>query len=388
MKNLLTILIGSALLITSCNRAGRSACFTIDGEILEAEGKTLYFDWLSLSGVEILDSVTLDGNGHFLFTGERPECFDFYRLRIGDKVINLAVDSTETITVKASLPSMSTSYDIEGSEDSRKLQELVMLQMQLQRDINKLAKSAGPETGILAERINEKVDLFKSETGMEYIFKCPDKPCAYYALFMSINGSPLFRPQELRQDAKYFASVATSMDMRYPDAVRTSHLHNVALKGMKATAAPAPVSDDVAGRLAGLVTETGVIDVALPDIDGVTHHLTDLKGNVVLLDFTAFKTDFSIEYNLMLRELYDKFAGRGFEIYQVSVDVDEHYWMTTAGNLPWICVHDEDNIESEYLQTYRVETLPTAFLLDRNNEITERMQDYRDLEAHIEKLLE
>ena len=40
----------------------------------------------------------------------------------------------------------------------------------------------------------------------------------------------------------------------------------------------------------------------------------------------------------MLRDLYDKYAGQGLEIYQVPLDADEHYWKTTADNLPWICV--------------------------------------------------
>ena len=31
---------------------------------------------------------------------------------------------------------------------------------------------------------------------------------------------------------------------------------------------------------------------------------------------------------MMLRELYNKYHAQGFEIYQVSLDEDEHFWKT------------------------------------------------------------
>lgn len=387
MRKTLYALLGAALLTLSCAQENRTEHFTVKGEITGAEGKTLYLDWLSLGGLEILDSVKLGSDGAFSFEQPRPECYDFYRLRIDRKFVNLAIDSTETVTVRADLPTMSTSYQVEGSEDCLRLKDLVMRQMSLQKEIDQMVASAGVETGVASQKITERVDVFKSEIANEFIFSAPDKPCAYYALFLSLGGNQLFRPQEFRQDSKCFASVATIMDIRYPDALRTKNLHNVALKGMKATAKPAPASEEVAEQLSSLVRETGVLEIELPDNTGKTRRLSDLKGKVVLLDFTAFKTGFSIEYNLMLRELYNKYADKGFEIYQVSVDTDEHFWVSGAESLPWICVHDEDALESEYLRMYRVETLPTAFLLDRNNELTERVPDFRELDAHIAGLL-
>lgn len=387
MNRISTILFGAALLTLVCCQKDRTERFVINGEIEQADGKMLYLDWMSLKGVQVLDSAKLDSEGKFSLSGARPECYDFYRLRIDDKVINLAVDSTETLTVTAAYPVMATSYQVEGSENCSILRELIARQSAFQKEINDMATAAGPETGTLALRVQEKVDAFKSEIGREYIYKYPDKPCAYYALFMRINGTSLYRPQENRQDAKYFASVATLMDMKYPDAVRTKNLHNVALKGMKATARPVQASDEEIERLNGLVHESGIIEIELPDVNGVMHRLSDLKGKVVLLDFTAFKTDFSVEYNMRLREIYDKYAARGFEIYQVSLDADEHFWMTSSENLPWLCVHDENSLESEYLRDYRVETLPTAFLLNRDNDLVERLQNFDDVDSHVAALL-
>ena len=136
------------------------------------------------------------------------------------------------------------------------------------------------------------------------------------------------------------------------------------------------------------MVEAGLIDIELPDYQGKNHKLSDLKGNVILLDFTAFKTDYSPNYNLLLRSLYNKYSDQGFNIYQVSVDNDESYWMNSAKNLPWICVHDESSIYSTYLKSYNVTQLPAVFLIDREGNIVERPDETNQLDEKIARLLE
>jgi len=115
--------------------------------------------------------------------------------------------------------------------------------------------------------------------------------------------------------------------------------------------------------------------------------LSDLKGDVVLLDFTAYKTEYSPNYNLMLKDLYNKYAGQGFNIYQVSVDSDESFWLNTAPNLPWICVYDEASLGSLYLKQYNIEQIPAAFLIDREGNIVDRPDETDQLDSKIAELL-
>lgn len=383
--NRIHILLGSLILLGACQpKADR---FTIEGEILEADGKTLYLDQLGVNQIVVADSAKLTADGKFHFTGEKPECFDFYRLRIGQQVITLAVDSTETITVKAQLPTMQTGYQVEGSEDSKQLKEMIMQQMVLQQQINRAAKNAGYETGTLQKQVLEMVGNYKTQIKNQFILADPSKPVAYYALFSTINGTYVFDSQNDRQDAKCFAAVATVLDINKPDAVRTKHVKNVALKGMKATTPAKQASDETIQMISDMVSEAGVIEIALPDVDEQIQKLSDLKGKVVLLDFTAYKSDFSAQYNLMLKELYSKYHDQGFEIYQVSLDADKHFWQTGADNNPWITVHDENSLQSQYIGSYHLETLPTAFLINRDNEIVERMAASDQLDAKISALL-
>ena len=58
--------------------------------------------------------------------------------------------------------------------------------------------------------------------------------------------------------------------------------------------------------------------------------MSELKGKAVIVDFTVYQSAVSATHNYMLRDLYDKYAAQGLEIYQVSLDADEHYWKTTA----------------------------------------------------------
>ena len=135
------------------------------------------------------------------------------------------------------------------------------------------------------------------------------------------------------------------------------------------------------------VQETSIIDIPLQDIKGATRHLTDLKGKVVLIDFTAYGNAASGARTLALRELYNKYASQGLEIYQISLDADEHFWKTAADNLPWICVRDPQGPYSTYVRLYGVEQLPTAFLVNRNNELSMRLNEKTNVVEAIKKLL-
>lgn len=304
-------------------------------------------------------------------------------MRIEDKVINFSVDSTETVEVKADYKNFAIDYNIQGSESNQKIKELVLLQTDLQERVNKLAQSGIP-VGIVQDSLSRMVNAYKNNVKRNYIFVGPNKPYAYFALFQVLNGYMIFDPLNNKEDVKCFAAVATSMNNLYPHADRSRNLYNMVIKGMKNTRAPQVKPLDIP---ADKIQETSIIDIPLMDINGTTRHLTDLKGKVVLIDFTAYGSAESGARNLLLREIYDKYAPQGLEIYQISLDTDEHFWKTAADNLPWICVRDPQGPYSTYVNLYGVTKLPTAFLVSRNNELSMRIGEKTNLEEAIKKLL-
>ena len=114
---------------------------------------------------------------------------------------------------------------------------------------------------------------------------------------------------------------------------------------------------------------------------------TDLKGKVVLLDFNVYAHPQSAARILILRELYNRYAARGLEIYQVSLDGDEHFWKTAVENVPWVCVRPLDAPQSKEATLYGVQELPTYFLINRAGELVKRDTMVEDLEKELEQLL-
>ena len=382
------VIMVAALAFTSCNNKK----FHINGNITEATDSMLYLENLSLNGPVKIDSVKLGEDGAFAFDENAMDSItpEFYRLRIANQSINLSIDSTETVKVKASYPQMSYKYEVEGSENCSKIKELSIKQMILQNNINAIAKSPNMGIDSVDVIVARMLDGYKQDIKVNYIFKEPMKASSYYALFQTIQlgnvNSLIFNPRNNKDDVRVFAAVATSWDTYYPGAERGKNLHNIAIEGMKDIRI---IENQRAQQQidASKVSVNGCIDLAMEDSKGQVHRLTDLKGKVVLLDFHLFASSESTKRIMMLRELYNKYHAAGLEIYQVSVDPNEHFWKTATAALPWICVRDEGGIQGQSLQLYNVQSIPTFFLIDRSNTLKARDAQIKDLDEAIKNLL-
>ena len=379
--------VSAAVVLTICSCTGRS--FNVSGTITEAKDSVLYLENMSLSGPVAIDSVKLSESGMFSFSHQTPEAPEFYRLRIAGQIINLAVDSTEQIKVDAQYPTMSAVYDVSGSDECAKIKELALHQMDLQRQVDAIV--AAPDLGVEAVRdsVERVVTAYKEQVKRDYIFAQPMRAYAYYALFQTLRlgqmESLIFNPRSNEQDVKVFAAVATSWDTYYPNAERGKNLHNIAIEGMKNIRILQ--QRQLSNIDPSLVNVSNVIDINLPDNKGQQRRLTDLKGKVVLLDFHVFASEGSTARIMQLRDIYNKFHAQGLEIYQVSLDPDEHFWKTQTAALPWVCVRDERGPQSDYVVSYNIQSIPTFFLLGRNSDLYKRDAQIKDLEAEIRSLL-
>ncbi|MDE5570810.1 MAG: AhpC/TSA family protein [Prevotella sp.] len=368
---------------------GMASCsekkFHVEGTITEAPDSMLYLENVGISEVNTVDSVKLSADGSFSFSGEAAEAPEFYRLRISDQIINIAIDSTETVSVKAAFPTMASQYEVSGSDNCQKIKELALKQMELQRRAILVSSDEQLTVDESNDSIFNMIRQYKNEVKNQYIFPAPSQSYAYFALFQTLGNMLLFNPRTDKDDIKVFAAVATSWDTYYPNAERGANLHNIAIEGMKNVriqqANTARTID------ASKVKTAGVIDIALRDNKGQMRHLTDLEGKVVLLDFHVFASKESPARILMLRELYNKYHAQGFQIYQVSLDPDEHFWKQQTASLPWLNVRDEEGLNSATLRIYNIQGVPEYFLIDRGNNLVGRSQSIKDLEQTIKSLL-
>ena len=365
--------------------ACQDAQFHVEGTMAQAKDSMLYLENMGLEGPVAIDSVRLDDGGSFSFSGDAPDAPDFYRLRIANQIINLSIDSTETVTIEAAYPTMATQYEVKGSENCSKIKELSLKQIDLQQ--RALAIQKNPTMGLEATRdsIARIVEAYKDDVKRNYIFKEPMKAYAYFALFQALGNQLIFNPHGNKADNQVYAAVATSWDVYYPHALRGQNLHNIAIEGMKTIR----LMDAKQKMLVDpkVVNTTNVLDIALVDNKGQVRRLTDLKGKVVLLDFHIFGTEDSPKRIMELREYYNKYHDRGLEIYQVGLDGDEHFWKQQTAALPWVSVYDPEGLDSENIVRFNVMNIPTFFLVDRNSSLYKRDVQITDLDAEIQKLL-
>ncbi len=363
--------------------------FEVSGNITDAKDSLLYFENMSLNGPVVVDSTKLDADGNFSFAVDAPSAPEFYRLRIAGQIINVAADSTEHVTIKAAYPTMASQYEVSGSDECSKIKELAIGQMALQASINNIVRNTNLNDDVMRDSIRVILAQYKEGVKNNYIFKEPMKAYAYFALFQTIalgyENALVFNPRSNEDDVKVFAAVATSWDTYYPKAERGLNLHNIAIEGLKNIRIMKAEQQQTVDP--SKVEYTGVIDIALPDNKGNIRKLSSLKGKVVMLDFHLFETKESTARIMQLRELYNKYHAQGFEIYQVSIDPDEHFWKTSVAALPWICVHSDDGLNAAELGMYNVKDIPTYFLIDKNNVLQKRDVQIKDIDAEIKALL-
>lgn len=369
--------------------AGLASCsgeqFHIEGNITGAKDSILYFENMSLEGPVLVDSTKLTDDGHFMFDDKRPASPEFYRLRIAGQIINLSVDSTETISVKANYPTMATQYEIEGSDECKRIKELSLMQIDLQKTAIAINRNLSLSNEEARDSILSLIEAYKNGVKNNYIYTNPKGASSYFALFQTLGNLLIFNPRTNSDDIKAFAAVATSWDVFYHGTLRTENLHNIAIEGLKTDRIVQAENNKVIDP--SKIVETNIIDISLSDNKGQTRSLTDLKGKVVMLDFHVFSINESPARILEMRELYNKYHAKGFEIYQISLDDDEHFWKQQTENLPWISVRDNNGLNSGILAAYNVRSIPEFFLIDRSNSLVSRSQQIKDIEKAIEKLL-
>jgi len=381
------ILIQSTLLITiigvffSCSDKTH---FTVKGTVKDGNEKMLYLENVTTSKVVLLDSIKLSKSGSYQFKHNRPAAPDFYRLRLNQQLINFTVDSTETVTIDSDTLKFAEGYTVKGSTESEKVKALTLLQLKTNETYNQLQDQYRSKS-ITADEYKEKavtcINEYKTEA-KNCIFTNPASASAYFALFQQINGLLIFDPYD-KTDSKAYGAVANNWNQRYLNAPRTKHLVQLFTSALA-------VMRGEQNRLAdaNTVESKDYFDVSLPSVDGKVYRLSETgKDKVVLVEFISYEMKESPAHNRQLAKLYEKYRNQGFQIYQISLDTDEHFWKNAAVNLPWICVIDPQSVNSDIVKKYNVSGLPSGFILNRKGDIVKRIEDYEELETDIASYL-
>ena len=370
----ITLCCFTALIFVACNHTPK---FTVEGSITDTEKEMLYLEQVNDANITLLDSVRLSKTGHYKFKSAQTAFPEFYRLRLGDQTILFAIDSTENITINSQKKQFATKYTVDNSPNSEAIKTLRNSGFDIQRYI----KRANEQKKLNKEEAIAMIEAHKVKA-RKIILSDTRSTAAYYAINQTVNGFYIFSPYN-KNDRSYWSAVATAFQVFQPENPRTKTVTNIVLTALKeARQTQANYEDLLTGK------QAGIIDIKLPNRVGDATTVSSLKGKVVLIDFSAYETDFAPTHTLFLRELYAAYHAKGFEIYQVSVDNNKLLWLEQTREIPWICVRDERGANSTYLRTYNITEIPAWFLVDCHGDIIAGKDlNAENLPASIEKQL-
>ena len=147
---------------------------------------------------------------------------------------------------------------------------------------------------------------------------------AYFALFQQIDGLLFFDLYD-KNDSKAYGAVATSFDHYYPESPRAKHLYNLALQSIKVIRSQRPMDLDKVEK-----KEVSFLDIELPDVHGENTKLSSVAtGKVVLINFTAYMSEWSPALNMEFGDLYTRYHDKAWRF-------TRSLWimMSTSGRTP------------------------------------------------------
>lgn len=378
---LFTVIISGVL--AACQRSDN---FTVEGTLNSAAGDTLYLEHRDLEGLKLIDSVVLKDNGVFKFKHQAIRNPEFYQLRLGNQVVVFAIDSTETLKITADASNLYKTFVVEDSYTNSQMRLVDNLTKKAATGINDLEKSHTEGNLDDVGFIND-LDSLLAEYKIEIsnlILSNPSSAAAYYAVFQKINDYLIFDPYN-KKDYAMFGAVATSWNRYFPDTKRTKHLYDFTVNALNYRRQQE--REEALFENIPIETGSGLPDIVLPEVSGNNVALSSLKGKVVVLDFVVYNAEYSPAHNIELNTIYNKYKSQGMEVYQVSLDSDEHFWKISAANLPWITVRDGASVNSSLLSRYNVREIPTSFIIDREGDIVSRLENLSQLSEELNKVL-
>jgi thiol-disulfide isomerase/thioredoxin len=181
----------------------------------------------------------------------------------------------------------------------------------------------------------------------------------------------------VERDIDYYRKVDNGLQYAYPENAHAKYFHEKMIAYKEALQRQEEVTKAAEDVTVGSVAP----DIILPNPEGEELKLSDLRGNVVLIDFWASWCGPCRRANPYLVELYNQYNAKGFEIFSVSLDgvpqqansKNDWRFAIEKDQLTWPNhVSDLKGYESEVVTLYGFEGIPFTILVDRDGTIIAR----------------
>lgn len=324
----------------------------ISGNLEGGQDMQVLLDIMKMNKSNVIEKATIDGNGNFRMDLIEPIEPGIYRIRAGAQRAFLHFLGTEkSVEINGKVDDLkSYSFDIKGSPSA--------------------AKMLGNMKKLVAGQIK----------GADLKTLIENEKDAIAAMHYSASGGL----QPSMANMAVMKNVANRLKTQYPQSEYASIYGS----------AVAQAEQEIARQQSQEKIKVGqpAPDIALPNPDGKVMKLSDLKGQVVLLDFWASWCGPCRKANPHVVQSYNKYKDKGFTVYSVSLDRAGQTSRWTQAieqdKLAWpYHVSDLQYWNSAPAGVYGVRGIPRTFLIDKDGTIASTRVSPYQLDAEIERLL-
>ncbi|WP_167856739.1 TlpA disulfide reductase family protein [Hymenobacter aquaticus] len=355
---------------TPTTGSATGAGYQVSGQLTNAPaGTKVYLAELGETQFVSRDTATVDDQGRFTMKGTVPEA-GLYQVKVNDaNQVLLALDNTSNIQLSGDAKRLTDGYVVKGSKDSESLQQLGRAMTQSKHDMamlemryNNSAQAGAADSMKLIEAKFYAAQAHNTAVIKQLVRQNPNSVVSAFAVGNLLNPEEQFA---------FIDSMSTQFKKSMPDSRYTKALA-AKLDPLRATA-----------------VGSAAPEISLPAPDGKTVALSSLRGKYVLIDFWASWCGPCRKENPNVVRAYNKYKGKGFEIYSVSFDQDRDKWLKAiqADGLTWTHVSDLRGWESAAGQTYGVKAIPQSVLLDPQGRIVAKNLRGEALDAKLASVL-
>jgi len=369
----LIIAITAIVALSACTEK-REGSFELKGTLTESNGETIYLEKLISPNPILVDSTSVDEQGNFEFKTYTPN-IGFYRIKTNQQnFAMLVLDSSDKVTINGSIKDLGNTYRVKGSPETE-----LFIQY---NDLIKANKFQTDSLNVAFQTVmgTLKMDSLKMDS-LSTIFQPPyeaimnkfykemsemiKKNSSMYSSIMAVQGlEPDMFPD-------VYKALDEGLTKKFPKDKNVKSFHNAVVKALAS----------IKGQEAP--------EIKLPSPQGEELALSSFRGKIVLIDFWASWCGPCRKDMPGVVKLYNKYKGKGFEIFGVSLDQDKGHWVEAIqkDGITWPQVSDLKHWESEPAKMYDVRSIPFTVLLDKEGKIIAKGLRGPELEKAIENAL-